>query len=417
MQCAPGTRNAALSWDENGDFSVALARTGQRWLQYDAWSEIEEFTPQQLREAPDNYEDVFRSAAYGTLTYQDLEPRTLELVKTIVAGKTTVYDKALAISAYFNSGAYYYTLNLPILPVDHPVDTFIHQTKMGHCELFSSAMALMLRAIGIPTRVVAGYRGGEWNPGDLAYIVRADMAHLWVEVYFIGLGWVTFDPSPSDEGSLAAPRNWIARTMARYTLKAKMAWYRNVIAYDRGLRVDSLRDLTIGIVGVGSGFIDSVGEIRQYRSAAAIVLFGVLLAALLAGGSGLLLLRGHEQRTGRVLLTADQTRAIRLYQRLRRRLDILGTSPQGKTAEELSREIHDVDEARAATAIEVINLYNEVRFGRRPLPWDRYAQPCPHRQEVSFRQENDALTLRGRLLFRRGPEEECHGVLFPKGHQ
>lgn len=374
MQCAPGTRNAQLAWDDQGDFSVVLTRTGQRWLQYDAWSEVPDFTPEQLRAAPDNYEDVLPPRIYDVLTGQDLEPRTLALVREIVAGKNTVYDKALAIGAYFNSGGYFYTLDLPILPLDHPVDTFIHDTKVGHCELFSSAMALMLRSLGIPTRVVAGYRGGDWSPGDRSYIVRADMAHLWVEVYFVGLGWVTFDPSPSGDSLTGFARTWIARTIRRYSLVAKMAWYSNVIAYDQGLQINSLRNVALGLVGFSGEFFDRLTEVRRISGAAGIVLSAVLAVFLIVGGILILLLSGRTRGPDRAPLTADQARAVRLYGRLQRKVQVLGTNPRGKTAEELCQELRRVAENQATPAVEVINTYNEVRFGGRPLAWDRYTR-------------------------------------------
>ena len=374
LECPPGTRNAQLTWDEQGDFSVVLTRTGQRWLKYDAWSEVPSFTPEQLRGAPDDYEAVLPPRSYEMLTHQDLEPRTLELVRQIVAGKTTVYDKVLAVGAYFNSGGYLYTLDLPILPQDHPVDVFIHDTKVGHCELFSSAMALMLRSLGIPTRVVAGYRGGDWSESDRSYIVRADMAHLWVEVYFIGLGWVTFDPSPSGDALSGFSRTWIARTIMRYSLRAKMAWYTNVIAYDHGLQVDSLKNVALGLVGFSGEFFDRLSEVRQVSGTAGIMLSAVLAAVLVVGGTFMLLLNRRPRRPDGAPLTADQARAVRLYGTLQRKVRVLGTNPRGKTAEELCQELRRVAETNATPAINVINAYNETRFGGRPLPWERYAR-------------------------------------------
>ena len=374
MECAPGTRNAELTWDDQGDFSAVLTRTGQRWLQYDAWSEVPDFTPEQLRAAPDDYEDVLPPRIYDVLTGQDLEPRTLALIREIVAGKNTVYDKALAIGAYFNSGGYFYTLDLPILPQDHPVDTFIHETKVGHCELFSSAMALMLRSLGIPTRVVAGYRGGDWSLGDRSYIVRADMAHLWVEVYFIGLGWVTFDPSPSGDTLTGFSHTWMARTIRRYSLITKMVWYRNVIAYDQGLQINSLRNVALGLVGFSGEFFDRLTDVRRISGAAGMTLSALLAAILVAGGTLILLLNRRTQSLGRLPLTAEQARAVRLYRKLRRKLQVLGANPQGKTAEELCQELWRVAETQSTSAVDVINTYNEVRFGGRPLAWDRYTR-------------------------------------------
>src|SRR5207253_6866831 len=93
---------------------------------------------------------------------------------------------------------YSYTLNLTGKPGRDPLAHFLFEARAGHCEYFASAMAIMLRTLGIPSREVNGFLPGEYN--DLAgdYIVRASDAHSWVEVYFPGDGWQVFDPTPSN---------------------------------------------------------------------------------------------------------------------------------------------------------------------------------------------------------------------------
>ncbi len=95
-----------------------------------------------------------------------------------------------------------YTLNLTGAPGRDPLAHFLFETKAGHCEYFASAMAVMLRTIGVPSREVNGFLPGEYN--DLAgdYIVRASDAHSWVEAYFPGIGWTTFDPTPPGTRSI-----------------------------------------------------------------------------------------------------------------------------------------------------------------------------------------------------------------------
>ena len=71
--------------------------------------------------------------------------------------------------------------------------------RSGNCEYFAAAMAVMLRSIGVPARVAAGFQQGEWNPYGRYFMVRLSDAHAWVEVYLDGRGWVAFDPSPRAE--------------------------------------------------------------------------------------------------------------------------------------------------------------------------------------------------------------------------
>jgi len=102
----------------------------------------------------------------------------------------------LAIEIYLRT-RFGYTLQLPrVLPHD-PLANFLFERKQGHCEYFASAMAVMLRTLRIPSRVVNGFQTGEYNDLTSQYVVRASNAHSWVEAYFPGYGWVAFDPTPA----------------------------------------------------------------------------------------------------------------------------------------------------------------------------------------------------------------------------
>ena len=386
LSCRTGAHNVQLTWDTNGDFTVVMNRRGQRWLQYEAVSETPDCTQEQLRGASDDYHRVLTDRDYELLTYQDLLPRTRNLAAKIAADKTTVYDKVAAVSAYLNSEPFQYSLMIPFLPPDHPVDSFIHDVRMGHCELFASSMALMVRSLGIPARVAAGYRGGEWSSSEKAYTIRADMAHLWVEVYFLGLGWVPFDPTPPDSGPSGFAQTWLARTVSRNSLRLKMLWYRDIIGFDRGLQMQSFRNLALGLVGVGSGLVemlDSAATQRGprgtlyfylYLTLGTFVLVGVpftvIELALLRGGTGLF---SAGRRAGRHPMTPDQARAVRLYRRLLRKLRRFNVPIVGKTAEEIRDSLRGREHLIIIKpALEVIESYNGARFGRRPLQLERY---------------------------------------------
>ena len=107
------------------------------------------------------------------------------------------YDKAAAIESYLRSN-YLYTLQPPA-PKDNAVDAldnFLFNSKAGYCEYFASAMGDMLRAEGIPTRLVNGYGPGSYDNKQKLYVVRESDAHTWVEAYFPGYGWIPFEPTP-----------------------------------------------------------------------------------------------------------------------------------------------------------------------------------------------------------------------------
>ena len=96
--------------------------------------------------------------------------------------------------AFLRRGHYLYTLEPPLLGADS-VDEFLFTTKAGFCEHFASAFVFLMRAAGVPARVITGYQGGELNPVDRIITVRQSDAHAWAEVFLAGRGWVRVDPT------------------------------------------------------------------------------------------------------------------------------------------------------------------------------------------------------------------------------
>ena len=103
---------------------------------------------------------------------------------------------------------YAYSLDLLGIRSDHPVEDFLFEFRRGHCEYFASSMVLMLRATGIPARLVTGYLGGEYNPFEDYYVVRQSNAHAWVEAYLPDRGWTTFDPTPPSGLPISSKLGW-----------------------------------------------------------------------------------------------------------------------------------------------------------------------------------------------------------------
>lgn len=128
--------------------------------------------------------------------------RTRDLAAQIVqeANAATAYDIAKAVESYLRAN-YAYTYFPPPQPPDSDaVDVFLFEDRRGMCALYASSMAVMLRALGIPARVVAGFGTGDFNAFTNLYEVRADDAHAWVEVYFPDRGWIPFEPTAGWNG-------------------------------------------------------------------------------------------------------------------------------------------------------------------------------------------------------------------------
>lgn len=125
--------------------------------------------------------------------------RPLALLASHWAREESTPEGALLAIARHLRAEYKYTLAATRNERHDPVLDFLFENKEGHCEYFASAMALLARSVGIPARVVTGYRVGEKNPILGHYVVRERNAHAWVEAYLEGRGWVLFDPTPNVE--------------------------------------------------------------------------------------------------------------------------------------------------------------------------------------------------------------------------
>lgn len=216
------------------------------------------------------------------------------------------------VLGFFNQ-RFVYTMDPPTLG-EHSVDEFLWQTQRGFCEHYASAFVVMMRAAGIPARVVVGYQGGEFNPVKNFLAVRNSDAHAWSEVWLQGEGWVRIDPTAAvaperieyglrralsaDEADLITGAFTLSgfskmplMNRLRYQLEAlEYNWHRLVLGYDQEQQSAFLRNL--------------LGEITPLRFALTLLACGVTLFGLV----GLFLYWG-----GRSKVTDPGERAFRLF--------------------------------------------------------------------------------------------------------
>ena len=120
--------------------------------------------------------------------------RMYDLTRRITAGSATPYDAVKGVERYLKRN-YPYSERVPTRPL--PLNGFLFEDRRGYCQQFSGTMALMLRMAGIPARVATGFSPGSFNRDSGEFRVRDLDAHSWVEVWFTGIGWVPFDPTPA----------------------------------------------------------------------------------------------------------------------------------------------------------------------------------------------------------------------------
>ncbi len=143
------------------------------------------------------WQEPFISSIY---LQKPFSPKTENLAKRITEGLKDDFQKAVAIQEFLKQN-YSYRLSGAPSPSENGVEWFLFKSKKGDCDFFASAMCILLREVGIPARVAVGYSVSEYDRERDVWIVRQKDAHMWVEAYIKGKGWMTFDPTPSG-GSL-----------------------------------------------------------------------------------------------------------------------------------------------------------------------------------------------------------------------
>jgi protein-glutamine gamma-glutamyltransferase len=309
-----------------------------------------------------------------------LDARIPEMARQVTATGKNAYDKAKAMEQFLRS-RFRYTLKLTENSGADPLARFLFVTHAGHCEYFASAMAIQLRALGIPTREVNGFLAGEYN--DLAgdYIVRASDAHSWVEVYFPGNGWVTFDPTPA-----TAEETGLLSRLGKYVDWFELTWAEWVINYDFSHQLQMAQ-----IVQRNSrNWSDAArnwfehAQIRNRQRLKTLQLrhglMGLLLPLLLmlvllamryqVPSKLMRRLRLHWQLRARLPVRVDPVLASRLYAELLRLLERRGFARRAsQTPMEFATELQKP--SLASVVQEFTQIYAAARYGAMPCDTPR----------------------------------------------
>jgi len=217
---------AQWSWSGRRDMLMAsdyqlrlpFANVLPVWVDY----RVTSYTDYQAKEPlSESTQAVFRRLP------DDSNPRTHALVQSWLADNPTRDEIIARALNVFRAEEFFYTLTPPPLG-RHAADEFIFETREGFCEHYASAFAIMMRAAGIPARIVTGYQGGELNSIGDHYIIRQSDAHAWTELWLDDEGWVRVDPI------IAVAPERIASGLSRTavegrTVTRRLPWLRTVV--------------------------------------------------------------------------------------------------------------------------------------------------------------------------------------------
>ncbi len=168
-----------------------------------SWQQLASFaapTAAQLRAATGR-----QSPGAQYLNVTGVDPRVTTLAQQVVRGAATPFDRTMALQDFFTGPSSQFRYSLQTAPGagDDALVEFLTVGRAGYCEQFASAMAVMLRTVGVPARVAVGFTGGRDVDGYRS--VGTSDAHAWVEAWFAGIGWTTFDPTPLTDGRTITP--------------------------------------------------------------------------------------------------------------------------------------------------------------------------------------------------------------------
>jgi transglutaminase-like putative cysteine protease len=201
------------------------------------------------------------------------------------------------LETHFRNGGYRYsTRDLPT--GDKALDRFLFETKQGHCEFFASSFALLLRSAGVPSRLVGGYLGGDYNELGGYYLVTEKMAHVWVEVFIEGSGWIRIDPSTFAENAgniFRAEKSTNPMIRLRLLIDSlNHSWNRTVIPYDFERQID--------FVNYAGKQLHGIDATKSIRPLVPYIFFIALLLGLTFVARRKFLFRSREERILRSFL-------------------------------------------------------------------------------------------------------------------
>jgi len=328
--------------------------------------------PPTPRELTASRSEAFR-ARYLQLP-EGFNPRVRALAQTWTAGQAGTLAQAAAVQAQLHR--FRYTTRLESGQAESPLEDFLFRTQAGHCEYFSTAMAVMLRSLGVPTRNVTGFLGGIYNRYGAFYAVHQGDAHSWVEVWDEGRGWVTFDPTPpGSEVMLRGTR--LLRELDAMMEAINLRWRTYIVGFDLSTQADIARTTwryierrRPGGARLLGGAVSGGGDRSRHGSLPWRPVVGGLLVVFVLG-VGVWALRGQRGARGPMgqrALSAQRRAAIELVRAIDASTAALGSPrPSSRTPLAHAQGLERAGHPAAKLVLDATRRYLGARFGTEAL--------------------------------------------------
>jgi protein-glutamine gamma-glutamyltransferase len=298
--------------------------------------------------------------------------RVIALAKKVTEGLSDPLKMAIALETHLrDQDRYRYSLDQPNTHGRLPLDVFLFEAKRGHCEYFATALAIMLRAVGIPSRNVTGFVGGEYNVYGGYYSLRQADAHSWVEALIPERGWVTLDPTPAAGERLV--RRALFSDVNEMVDALRAYWMTRVVGYDLRTQIGALRSLSdmwrrFSLPSISFGDKSQPAKpVPGAKSSLNTLALPLLSLLVTVSVLTLLLLRARRRNARRKL--ADSAEAARkVFVELERVLMKKGHArPLSMTPEAHAAALSRAGFPASRAVHELTQTYVEARYGQRTL--------------------------------------------------
>ncbi len=302
---------------------------------------------------PQPHTDLISQGLKSRLTqHPEVSPRLRAWLDARIDGTTSPIQQASKLEAYFREN-FTYDIGAPVLKRLNTLEEFLFDQRRGHCERYASALALLLRMQGIPTRIVVGYLANSQSWFSGWHNIRFKDAHAWTEAFFPDVGWVQLDATPRSRD----PSTGIE--VRDFVDALDLAWFMNVVSFDGAMQ----RDFFSGAAQLAER---SGAWISQHRTDSTTVLLAVLGAIVV--GWTFVSSRNRVPRQESATRSDSDLRASHYYGQM---LQILHRSGVSRMPSQTPRELQETIDAHypawAGNTAPLTKSFCETRYGGRSL--------------------------------------------------